>query len=584
MALDAAMINVTAKELQQQLVGARVEKLYMPTRDEVLFLLRTPSGHKKLFVSARSGSARVHITQEDFDNPAVPPSFCMLLRKHLGSGRITAVRAADSERIMFIDFDSLNEMGDRVQLTASLELMGRYSNYVLVNSAGKIIDALKRIDSEQSDKRQLLPGIEFTMPPVQDKLAFLQSGNEEIISRATRLSKPLSAALLDSIAGIGPVVCREIARLVDTADPDADCLTQQQKDKLDIELSRVRDAASGKGANLSIVYDGKKPVEFSFIELTQYEGLEAVRFETASELFDRYYSEKDRAERARTRSFDLMRQVGSLIDRTERKVSARRQEQADTGKSEQKKLFGELVNANLHALVKGMKSAQLLDYYTGDTVTVPLDATKSPVQNAQKYYKEYRKLTTAASMLMQFIESGEAELAYLKSVRYEISEARAEEDFLLIRKELKDAGYLRGFKYKEQKNKRRTDEVIHYRTTDGMKIQAGRNNAANDRLTLKTADKRDIWFHVKNAPGSHVVLSAGGTTPTDRDYTEAAMIAAHHSSLAGGGNVEVDYTLVKNVKKPPGSRAGIVTYDNYSTAFVTSDEKAVEALRITGAK
>ena len=578
MALDAAMLYVTAKELEERLVGARVEKLYMPTRDEVLFLLRTPQGNQKMLVSARSGSARVHITTEEFENPATPPSFCMLLRKYLGSGRITGIRAVDSERIILMTFDSLNEMGDRVEITASLEMMGRYSNFVLVNAEGRIIDALKRIDAEQSDKRQLLPGLEFTMPPAQDKLPFLDGDIKELVTQTARRSKPLSLALLDCVAGIGPVVCREIARRVDCSDPDADALTDEQRKKLEQEIARVRKAARGDGRYLSIIYDGKRPVEFSFTELAQYGDMEAVTFDTASELFDRYYAEKDRADRAKTRSFDLTRQVNSLIERVQRKLGARLQEQKDTGKAEQKKLYGEIITANLHALEKGMESAELLDYYTGETVRVSLDKSKTPAQNAQKYYKDYRKLTTAASMLESLINSGYQELEYLESVRHEITEARTEEDFLLIRKELKEAGYLRGFKYKEQKNTRRMSEFVKYKTTSGKTVLAGRNNAANDKLTMKTADKRDYWFHVKNEAGSHVVLETAGQEPDDRDYIEAAMIAVLHSSQKGNEKVPVDYTLVKNVKKPTGARAGMVTYEGYYTVNVTADKKEIERL------
>lgn len=577
MALDAAMLYVTARELTEQLVGARVEKLYMPARDEVLFLLRRPEGSFKLLVSARSGSARVHITEEEFDNPAVPPSFCMLLRKYLSSGRITGLRTVDGERILFIDFDTLNEMGDRVVVTVSLELMGRYSNMVLINTDGKVIDALKRIDIDQSEKRQLVPGITFTMPPVQDKLPFLSSPASDILKRAGTISKPLSSALLDSIAGIGPVLCREIAHRAG-GDTDADTLSEKQREAAGKAIGEVQAAANGDGACLSIVYDGEKPVEYSFVELTQYAGLRTRRFDSASLLFDSYYAEKDRTERLRTRSHNLSRQVNNLYDRAVRKQAARMQEREDTHKAEQKKLYGELINANLHTLHKGMTEAKLLNYYTGETVTVPLDPTKTPVQNAQKYYKDYRKLTTAATMLEELLRSGAAEIEYLSSVQYEISQAVTEDDFLQIRRELKEAGYLRGFKYKENKGRKRTPGIIRYRTKDGYLVLVGRNNEHNDRLTLKTADRRDIWFHVKNAPGSHVVLVTEGQQPSDEAMTQAAEIAAWHSSLSAGQKVAVDYTPVKNVHKAPGQRAGMVIYDHYETAYVTPDAQKIKAL------
>ncbi|MEG2678149.1 MAG: NFACT family protein, partial [Oscillospiraceae bacterium] len=303
-------------------------------------------------------------------------------------------------------------------------------------------------------------------------------------------------------------------------------------------------------------------------------------FETISELLDCYYSEKDRAERMKARSFDLSRQVNSLYDRAVRKQQARLDESRNTEKAEQKRLFGELVQANLHNIQKGEKSALLLNYYTGETISVPLDATKNPIQNAQKYFKDYKKLTTAAKMLETLLTEGETEIQYLQSVKYEITEARTEEDFILIRKELKDAGYLRGFKYREQKRPRKMSEFLQYKTSDGFTVLVGRNNAANEKLTLKTASKQDIWFHVKNAAGSHTVLIAESSEPTEAAMTQAACIAAYHSSITECDKTAVDYTAIKNVKKAPSQKPGMVIYTSYKTAFVTPIEKEIEALKM----
>ncbi len=579
MALDAAMLQVAALELRERLVGARVEKIHMPARDEVLFLLRTPTGHERLFVSARSGAARIHLTGEPTDNPATPPGFCMLLRKHLSGGRIAAVRDIPGERIVLIDFEVLNEMGDRVTVTMSVELMGRYSNIVLVTQDGIVLDAMKRIDDDISELRQLLPGRVFTMPPVQDKLLFPVCTNDEILARIARASKPLSAALLVAVGGISPLVCREIAARTDGGDPDADTLTAAQKARLEAALDAVRAAMAGSGRVLSIVYDGDKPVEYSFIVLTQYRGLRAQEFETCGALLDCYYAEKDRAERARTRSSNLMRQVSVLLERANRKQRARLDERDNAQLSEQKKLYGELLSANLHTFQKGAKTVRVQNYYTGEDIEIPLDVTKTPVQNSQKYFREYRKLTTAANMLSKLLEQGAQEIAYLESVLYEITEARTEEDFDLIRRELADAGYLRGVKVKPQKNTRKTKDVLEYRTTDGFLVLVGRNNLANDRLTLRTADRRDLWFHVKDAQGSHVILVGGGQPVSDSAKTAAAMLAALHSTQAAGSKVPVDYTAVKHVRKAPGQRAGMVIYESYETAYVTPDLVAIKKMR-----
>ena len=586
MALDAAMISVVARELHDKLQGARVDKIYMPARDEVLLSVRSRDAAMKLLWSARSGTARAHITEEEYEFPAVPPSFCMLLRKHLQGGRIVEVTAAPDERMMFFRIEALNEMGDRVELTVSLELMGRYSNLVLVNADGRVIDALKRIDEEQSDKRQLYPGIEFTMPPSQGKPGFLGTDTAAIVERIGKSDKPLSSAVLDAVAGIGPAVCREIAFRVDAVDGAGSDLSEEGRARLAAVIDDVKAAAVGNGTHLSIVYDGEKPVEYSFTPLTQYTGLKSESFETAGALLERYYGERDRAERMKARSFDLSRQVNSLYDRAVRKQAAREAERDNSDKAQQKRLYGELINANLHAIEKGQKSARLLNYYTGEEIDVPLDVTKNAVQNAQKYFKEYRKLTTAAAMLEGLLRDGAAEIEYLDTVRYEITGARSEEDFLAIRRELKDAGYLRGFRYKEQKKPRKTAEFLEYRTSDGLRVLVGRNNAANDKLSLRTAGKRDIWFHVKDAAGSHTVLFTEDTTPPDSSMTEAAEIAAFHSSAALSSGVAVDYTEVRNVRKAQGQKTGMVIYDGHKTAYVTPDAKKVEALRVdaSGAK
>ncbi|MEG0833197.1 MAG: NFACT RNA binding domain-containing protein [Oscillospiraceae bacterium] len=579
MALDAVTINILAGELKESIVGARVDKIGMPARDEIVFSMRTHDGAKKLFISARSGSARAHLSEEVFENPAVPPSFCMLLRKHLTNARITAVEAVEGERVILFSFDALNEMGDRVYPRASLELMGRYSNFVLISGENRVIDAIKRIDDTQSDKRVLIPGVEFTLPPERDKLNFTAAKTEEIMSALATKSSPVSQSLIEVAAGIGPVVSREIALSV--GDSEADNLTEAQKRALFCEIQRVKSAADEGCCDFTIVYDGKRPMEYSFINLTQYGEMPTRHFSSASQMLAAYYTEKDKEDRMKTRSLDLQKQVNALCERAVRKQGARREELADTASAEKKRLFGELINANLHELQKGMDKALLLDYYSGQTVTVPLDMQKTPAQNSQHYYKQYRKLTTAAKMLCGLLEEGEREIEYLQQVKYEITEARTEEDFLLIRKELKDAGYLRGFKYKEQKRPRRMNEFLEYKTSDGFAVLVGRNNAANEKLTLKTAEKRDIWFHIKNAAGSHTVLSCEGRTPTNTALTECAQIAAYHSSLKNSPRVDVDYTEIKNVKKAVGQKTGMVYYDTYKTATVTPDEKKVSELKKT---
>ena len=577
MALDAVMVRVAADELDSALKGARVEKIYMPSRDEAVFSIRTRESRKTLFLSARSGTARAHLTEEEFEYPAVPPAFCMLLRKHLIGARFTSVETVEGDRVMLFRFEALNEMGEKVYPMISAEMMGRYSNLVLVSTEGIILDAVKRIDSTQSDLREVYPGTEFTVPPMPDKLSFLRDSDEDIINAVRRSSRNVSGALLQNVSGLSPLLCREAALEVDdkTGDElnDADALLLLEG------LRRIRRAVDDpERRRFTIVYDGEKPAEYSFIELKQYKGLRDVSFGTASEMFDSFYSSRDRMERMRVRSQDLTRQVKQLIDRNIRKQAARQEELADTSRAESRKLYGELLTANLHAFKKGDREVRVLNYYTGEECVIPLDVTKGPNENAQKYYKDYRKLHTAASVLQRLLVEGEEEAEYFRQVQYEIELASTEEEFLDIRKELRDGGYLKGFKYKD-KGRRRTDPYFYYRTDSGLEVIVGKNNAANDRLSLKIADGKDVWLHVKGAAGSHVILRCDGIWPDDESLTQACCIAAYHSSIRGSSQIPVDYTEARRVRKAPGARTGMVTYTNQKTAFVTPSEEEIERLR-----
>ncbi len=581
MALDAAMLKSLARELSGQIVGMRIDKLYMPVRDEAVLQLRSQSGAKQLVICARAGCARLHLTEEQFDNPANPTAFCMLLRKHLVGGRIISVETPASERVVLFTIDAVNEMGDVVRLTLSVELMGRYSNIVLVSEQNRVIDALKRIDSDQSDLRQLLPGVRFTLPPPQDKLGFFETPSETLAERCTAQSKPLSSSILGCISGLSPAVCREISLRAVPGDPEADTLSDFDRARLASVLNEVRRAAEGDGEYYGIVSDSDgKPIEFSFIELTQYGGMKTERFDSASLLLEKYFGERDAAERLKTRSFGLRRQVNTLLERTRRRQSSREAELASTDKADIKKLYGELLTANLHAFVKGDEKVTVTNYYTGEPITIPLDRTKNPVQNSQKYYKDYRKLTTAADILTRLLDEGSQEIEYLETVLYEVDSAKTEGEFDAIRSELRSSGYLKSSKApKGSKREKKLDDLIHYES-DGFEIAAGKNNAANDRLTLKTAMKRDIWFHVKNGAGSHTVIAVNDEAVPDKVLEDAAMIAAYNSSQRFGELVAVDYTEIRNVKKASGQKTGMVIYKDYKTAFVTPDKARVEALEI----
>lgn len=570
MALDAALLALVARELKDTLQDAKIDKIFEPTRDEVVLTLRTRTDTFKLLLSARSGSARICLTRETFENPQTPPSFCMLLRKHLTGGRLTALEAEPGDRLVFLRFLCTNEMGDLVENVLAAELMGRYSNLVLIQN-GRIIDALKRVDFEDSDIRQLLPGLAYTLPAKPARPDFLAVSPQGLAAAACRLELPPAQALMKCCTGVGPVVLREA---VFRAFGGETALAASQLDQpgaaaLAVALEEVRARWEAGGRPCLAMDDGGDPVEFSFIPLTQYGEGRLRFFDSFSELLEAYYCRKDRAERLRQKSRDLHKTVKNLHERAVRKQAARKEELAQSGKADQLRLFGELLQANLWAVEKGAKSVTVTNYYDGQPLTIPLDVRLSASANAQKYFKEYKKKQTAAKMLVKLLEQGEREIEYLATVLYEVESATGEQALGEIRQELKSQGYLKYYKVRDKKQK--PADFYRYRSSDGFLILVGRNNLQNEKLTLHTARGKDLWFHVKNAPGSHTVVMSEGKDIPLTTQNEAAQLAVLHSSLAGGAKVPVDYTFVKNIRKTGDLRPGMVLYESYETAYVTPE-------------
>ena len=585
MALDAATLALVAAELKAALADTRIDKIFHPTRDEVLLAMHNRKGSVRLLLSARSGSARVCITKATYENPAVPPSFCMLLRKHLSGGRLLDVRTLPGERIVFFDFACTNEMGDIVSNTLAAELMGRYCNLVLVNGmsatgegSGKIIDALKRVDFDDSEVRQLLPGLSYTLPPRPRNMDFLTTPFSEIAEKLRATDAPVADAMRKVCGGVGPVVPREACfRAFGPEEHAADTLTEQQLKALENVVSEIRaDYDAGGTPNLVKTPEGL-PAEFSFTPLTQYlPTFTMVKYEGFSVLLEGYYAEKDSVERLKQKSKSLRKTLQNLYDRALRKQSARREELADSEQSDHLRVAGELLTANLHTFVKGDKEAEVLNWYTGETEKLRLDTRLSPSANAQRYFKEYKKKQTAVRMLQRLLEEGEREIEYLKTVLYEVDTAEGEAALGEIRAELKSQGYLKYYKQRDKKQK--PMDFFRYQSSDGFLILVGRNNLQNEKLTLKTARGKDLWFHTKNAPGSHVVVMSEGRDIPLPTQNEAAMLAVAHSSQKGGVKVPVDYTEVRNIRKTGDLPPGMVLYEHYETAHITPDDAVLTAL------
>lgn len=590
MPLDAICLGAVTNELNQALAGCRVEKVYQPDRDEIVLQTRGQGGAKRLLLSIAAGAPRVHFIDAARENPAAPPMFCMLLRKHVQGAKIAAITQPAVERMLAIELDTTDEMGVPCQKKLICELMGKHSNVILCDGDGRILDALRRVDGDLSGKRQVLPGLFYRMPPAQDKhdpFALSGAGLAAAVRQADG-EQTLDRYLLSQLLGFSPLLCRELSyRATGDAAARIGTLTDEQCEKLGEVFDDLMDFLREGRARpflLSKAEDGAV-FDFTFLPVTQYEGVMTVtQAESFSALLAAFFEKKGRAERMARRSADLHKTVVNARDRLARKLAAQQKELDATQNREQYKRMGDLITANLYQLEKGMNKATVIDYYAEDCpeVDITLDVRLTPQQNAQRYFKMYNKAKTAENVLTEQIERGRADLEYLESVLVALGEAETERDLSQLREELMQTGVLSN---KQTRNKKlRTKPVqakpFHYRTSDGFEVFAGKNNLQNDLLTLKTAFKSDIWFHTQKIHGSHVILVTDGREPTNQAMTEAAMIAAYHSKARQSSRVPVDYTPVRQVKKPAGAKPGMVIYHVYQTAYVTPDESTIEKLRV----
>lgn len=585
MSLDGAFLHIVCNELQP-LVGARVDKVYQPSREEIVVSLRTyRDGGKKIVLSANSVSARVNLTTAAFENPQQPPMFCMLLRKHLSGGRLMAIRQDGLERIVSLDFECTNEIGDIVTNSLVAEIMGRHSNIILVRD-GRVIDSVKRITDDISSVRRVLPGIQYEAPPRQDRLCLLEAEPQQVLDAIAdspeRLCKKLSAVL----EGVSPILTREMA-WYSAKDVDATCnaLSDSAKDRLRFILGRVKSAVSGGECCFTVVSEpGGRKKDFCFINIEQYSTSMVISHEnSANELLDGFFASQDRTERTRQRAHDLLKLLMNSYERVSRKLELQKKELAECSEREVFRVRGDLINANIWRLEKGQSKAVLEDFTTGEPVEIQLDPRLTPAQNAQKYYTEYRKLDTAEKKLTELIAKGQQELVYIDSVFDAASRTDSESDLAEIRRELREQGYLKGGVRADEKVKK-TSDPLHFRSGEGFEILVGRNNRQNDQLTLKTAKATDIWLHTQGIAGSHVIIRTEGRQPGEQTLFEAAQLAAFHSKGRSGSGVPVDYVAVKFVKKPAGAKPGMVIFTNNRTLYVTPDENLVNSLKANNAK
>ena len=578
MALDGAFLRHIKQELEEKLLGARVDKIHQPNREEILVAFRTREAAYKVLFSARANSARVHFTAIPLENPKQPPMLCMLLRKKLQGAKLVAIRQPELERLLHFDFDCINELGDHVTLTLTMEIMGRYSNIILSDEEGKIVDALKRVDAEMSSQRLVLPGLSYHLPPPQNKLCPLATSSQQVVEALKALPKDmeLSKGYLAVLQGVSPIVCRELAHQVGRGrELTVKTMDEEQVFRAGFFYQQMRDTVEDvSGKPFMAVSPQGKPMDFSFLEIHQYGTAAVVKeAESFSQLLDEFYRERDKQERMRVREQDLLKLLSTHSERLSRKINAQRRELEQCADRDGLRVAGDLISAHMYQMEKGAESVDLPDFYQEGSplVHIKLDPALTPSQNAQKYYKEYRKAKTAEEKLTEQIELAGKELEYLESVLDALARAETERDLAEIRAELQEQGYLRKLRSKKEKPAA-VSAPMKFTTSDGFTVLVGRNNRQNDRLTLKTANNNDIWFHTKNIPGSHTVLVTQGREPTETAMEEAALLAAQHSRAKDSSQVPVDYTQIRYVSKPQGAKPGMVIYVNYKTLYVTPGE------------
>lgn len=580
MPFDAIFLSAVTQELQQPLQGAKVDKIYQPERDTLVLQLRGSQGAKRLLLTANPAHPRLQLTALSLENPAQPPMFCMLLRKHLGGGRLRSITQQPMERAVCLTFDCTDEMGVPAEKRLYAELMGRTSNLILCDGAGRIIDCLRRVDILMSERRQVLPGLFYHTPPGQDKRDPLPLARDDwAAALQAAQDTPLQKWLLAHFRGLSPLICREIAfALTGSTEASAQALPPDAPERLAALFASVR---QGEFQPTMLRQPDGKPADFSWRPIGQYGAArQQVAYETCWKLLDDFYGERDRRELMQQKSQALRKTVSNLHSRVVRKLALQEKELAASTDRERTRQLGDIVTANLWQMQRGQVRLTATDFYDPEMrqIDIPLSPKLSPQQNAAKFYKDYAKAKTAQRVLTEQIAQGRAEEDYLASVLETIARAECERDLAEIRTELELGGYLRR-SGKRSQPKTVPAKPMEFCSSDGFYIYVGRNNRQNDQLTLKLAYKSDLWLHTQKIHGSHVIISCHGQTPPDRTVTEAMMLAAYYSQAREGQGVPVDYTPVRFVKKPGGAKPGMVVYTTYRTGYVTPDAQLVERLR-----
>lgn len=586
MALDGIVVSNIIYELKEKLLGGRIDKIYQPLADEILFSVRSIGSNFKVLASANPSHPRIHITQIQKENPMSAPMFCMVLRKYIAGGKIVSISQPNFERIVCLEIESMNEMGDKTVKKLIIEIMGKHSNVILIDENNKILDSIKRISHDKSSVREVLPAKNYQFPPSQNKKNPLDLEYHSFISLAhIQEGLKLQNFLYQTYTGISPIMASEICFRANL-DASLYCaqLDSTKETTLFSAFEKIIDEIKCCNYEPEIIYekDSNKIIEFSSFPMSLYQEYKKVSYDSISLLLEVFYSEKDAMYHIQQKSHDMRKLILSNIERCVKKKEIQIKTKKETQNKDAWKIKGELITANIHAIKKGISSFQTVNFYEPELpeIEITLNATKTPAENAQHYFNKYNKAKRTLAALEIQQKQNDEELHYLESILNSLESAKEEADIEEIRLELINAGYMKNKHGKKKPQKQKKSKPMHYLSSDGYDIYVGKSNIQNDELTLHFADSTDIWLHTKEIAGSHVIISTKGTgIISDTALLEAAHLAAYHSKGKNGSNVAVDYTLRKNVKKPSGAKPGMVIYEQNKTIYITPNVEFISSLK-----
>lgn len=564
MAFDGITVAALVQELRDNLTGGRIAKIAQPEPDELLLTIKTPAGQRKLYISASASLPLIYLTDENKLSPMTAPNFCMLLRKHIGNGRITSISQPKLERIISLHIEHLNELGDLCEKKLIIEIMGKHSNIIFCDDKDMILDSIKHVSAQMSSVREVLPGRTYFIPDTMEKSDPLSVNEKKFLDTLKEKPVPLGKAIYTSFTGISPVIAEDICFLagLDSQLPASE-LDEDTFLHLFRQFSYYMDDIRGCHFHPCIYYDGTSPKDFGAVALSHFSNYTKQEFTSISEVLNTYYATKNTLTRIRQKSADLRHVVQTALERNRKKYDLQKKQLRDTENREKYKVYGELIHTYGYNLAPNSRELTALNYYTNEEITIPLDPTLTPAENAQKHFNKYNKQKRTFEALTELIQETADDIHYLESISNSLDIALTEADLIQIKEELMQTGYVRR-KYTKKKEKI-TSRPMHYISSDGYHMYVGKNNLQNEELTFSFANGNDWWFHAKGAPGSHVIVKTGGDELPDRTFEEAGRLAAYYSKNRGSDKVEIDYVEKKHVKKPNGSKPGfVVYYTNYS--------------------